>query len=141
MFDELSKYKSKDHFFFSADDILSETCNAPKNGVGVYLVFALKKGRIELVYIGSSGKLLQNGELEIPKEGLYDRIVNGKQFKDKQKRSWKAVLELEKMETLDIYWYETFDKNNYDIPSFVEGLVMQRFFEINGRLPKWNKEY
>ena len=38
MFEELEKYKSKDHFFFSASEELGKVCNAPKNGVGIYIV-------------------------------------------------------------------------------------------------------
>ena len=67
MFDELDKYKSNGHFFFSADDELSTVCNAPKNGVGIYIVYALKGGKIELIYIGSSGKYYK---ADIKKFGL-----------------------------------------------------------------------
>ncbi len=44
MFDELEKYKSNGHFFFDEKDELENVCNAPKNGMGVYVVFALKNG-------------------------------------------------------------------------------------------------
>ncbi|MFS4466187.1 hypothetical protein [Maribacter sp. 2210JD10-5] len=141
MFDELDKYKSNGHFFFSADDELSTVCNAPKNGVGIYIVYALKGGKIELIYIGSSGKILQSGHKKVRIGGMCDRLVNGKQFGDARKRSWKTKLISEKIEALDIYWYETFDKANRDIPNTVEGIIIQRFYEVYGVLPKWNKEY
>jgi len=56
MFDELLKYKQTDHFFFKSTDNLREICNAPTDKSGVYMVYALKNGRIELIYIGRSGK-------------------------------------------------------------------------------------
>lgn len=28
-----------------------------------------------------------------------------------------------------------------DIPVFVEATIIQRFFEIYGQLPRWNKEF
>ena len=141
MFQELEKYKSNGHFFFSENDKLGEVCNAPKDGIGIYLVFALKGGRIELIYIGSSGKMKQTGVEKIRNGGMSDRIINGKQFGDVRKITWRQKLIDEKIEALDVYWYETFDKKNSDIPSYVKGLIIQRFFELYGELPKWNKEF
>jgi hypothetical protein len=30
------------------------------------------------------------------------------------------------------------DKSNSDVPGYVEGLLMQRYFEVHGKLPSWN---
>lgn len=141
MFEQLEKYKSNNNFFFDGRIELANVCNAPKNGVGVYFVYALKSGGIELVYIGSSGKIKQNGKVKIRKGGIFDRIVNGKQFGEPRRKSWKQKLLEEKIDALDIYWFETFDKNHNDIPLFVEGSIIQSYFHINERLPKWNKEF
>ncbi len=141
MFDELSNYDSQWHFFFSVNDELKIVCNAPKNGIGVYIVYALKNGKIELVYIGSSGKVRQNGSMKTRKGGMYDRLVNGKQFDKPRRISWKERMISEKIEALDVYWYETFDEIHSDIPASIEGLIMQRFFDIHNRLPKWNVEF
>jgi hypothetical protein len=141
MFDELDKFKTNDHFFFTKKDELESVCNAPIKGIGVYLVYALKDGRIELIYIGSSGKILQNGKSKVRIGGIADSIVNGKQFGESRNISWKAKVTEENIEALDIYWYETFDKVNRDIPSTIEGILIQRFYEIHGVLPKWNKEF
>jgi hypothetical protein len=141
MFDELDKYKSNGHFFFSRNEELKSVCNGPINGIGVYLVYALKDGKIELIYIGSSGKITQKGQKKVRIGGIADRIVNGKQFGEPRRKSWKAKIIAENIEALDIYWYETFDKNNNDIPSTIEGILIQRFYEIYGVLPKWNKEF
>lgn len=48
MFDELRKYKNNDHFFFRGSDKFEDVCNAPKNKSGVYVVYELKNGRIQL---------------------------------------------------------------------------------------------
>jgi hypothetical protein len=141
MFDELSKYQITDHFFFSSDNQLELVCNAPKNSAGIYTVFALAGGRIELIYIGSSGKLMNNGTIKIRKGGLYDRIVNGKQFDERRKNSWPSRMQTEKIEALDVYWYETFNKQVKDIPAFVESSLIQVHFEQFGKLPRWNIEY
>lgn len=141
MFDELEKYKTNGHFFLSEKDELKSVCNASINGIGVYLVYALKDEKIELVYIGSSGKILQNGKKKIRIGGIADRIINGKQFGEPRRKSWKSEIIAEKIEALNIYWYETFDKKNNDIPSTIEGILIQRFYDIYGILPKWNKEF
>jgi hypothetical protein len=31
------------------------------------------------------------------------------------------------------------DKANNDLPGYVEGLLMQTYFEMNGQLPAWNQ--
>jgi hypothetical protein len=142
MFDELTKYKNNDHFFFTSDKELNDVCNAPKNSSGIYLVYELKNGRIELVYIGSSGKVQNNGTIKQRNGGLYDRIVDGHQFgKIPRKKSWKQKLIDEEIEALDIYWYETINSQTMDIPVFVEATILQRFFEVHGYLPRWNKEF
>ena len=141
MFNILEKYKSKGHFFYEKNDNLREICNAPKSGIGIYLMYALKKGKVELTYIGSTGKITQNGMIKTRKGGIYDRIVNGKQFGEIRSRAWNKQIIIEEIEALDIYWYETFDNENSDIPAMVEGQTIQQFYEIYGKLPNWNKEY
>lgn len=142
MFDELIKYKNNNHFFFTAKDELENVCNAPKNKSGIYLVYELKNGRIELVYIDSSGKIQNDGTIKHRNGRLYDRIVDGHQFgKIPRKKSWKQKLIDEKIEALDIYWYDTMNPEIMDIPVFVEATIIQRFFEIHGHLPRWNKEF
>jgi len=142
MFDELKKYKSNNHFPLLPNGNLEKVCNAPKTGCGVYLVFALKKGKIDLVYIGSSGKIQNNGTLKQRIGGLYDRIVNGYQFgKIPRKISWIQKIKKEGIDGLDIYWYETFNEEIKDIPAFTEAILIQRYFDINLRLPSWNNEF
>ena len=141
MFDELNPYRKNGHFFFAPDQSLGEVCNAPKDGSGVYVINALSRGRIEIVYIGSSGKLATDGSLKQRKGGLYDRIVNGKQFDAPRRNSWPTVMQRDKIDALDIYWYGTFNKSIQHIPGYVEGLLLQKYYEIYGSLPRWNQEY
>ncbi len=137
MFDELKKYKHHDHFFFSSEKELATVCNAPKDKSGVYIVFELKNGSVELVYIGSSGKIQNTGEIDHRNGALYDKIVREHQF---GKRPWKQKLIDEKIDALDVYWYDTTSSENMDIPVSVETAIKQRFFEVHGYLPRWNEE-
>lgn len=141
MFDELNKYKNNNHFFFSADQSLASVCNTPKNICGVYVVFALTRGKVVLVYIGSSGKMQKDGKIRIRKGGLYDRIVNGKQFDGPRRISWPDKMKAENIEALDIYWYDTFNNKTLDIPAYIEAKLLQKHFEVTGFLPEWNEEF
>ena len=141
MFDELSKYKQNDHFFFNPNDNLAEECNAPVNKGGLFIIYALKNGRIELVYIGCSGEVKPDNIALIGKEGLgglKDQIVNGEQFGSPRHRTLKAALMIEKMEAVDIYWYVTHTDKFIDNPKVVTKKLLKIHAEIYGRLPKWN---
>jgi hypothetical protein len=144
MFDELKKYKENKHFFFQPTDSLKEVCNAPSDKSGVYLVYALKNGRIELMYIGRSGKISNDGSMFIRKAGpggLKDSIVNGHQFgKIPRHKSWPARMLKEGIEALDIYWYTTHCNDYNDCPGTVAHQLLTSHFKIFERLPKWNKE-
>jgi len=143
MFDELNKYKQNNHFFFKSVDNLGQVCNAPTDKSGVYIIYALKSGRIELVYIGRSGEVKSDGSLFIRKAGLgglKDRLVNGKQFGAARRNSWKTQMLAEKIEGLDIYWYATHNDHFVDCPKTIENKLLQKHFDIYGRHPKWNNE-
>jgi|JI6StandDraft_1071083.scaffolds.fasta_scaffold525069_2 hypothetical protein len=144
MFDELTKYKTQNHFFYKATDILKEVCNAPNDKGGVYLIYALAKGKVELIYVGRSGKRAKDGKITIRKAGLggiKDRLINGHQFgKVPRHKSWANQMSIEKIDALDIYWYITHDLKNNDCPREVENTLLDKHLKIFGRLPKWNNE-
>ena len=81
------------------------------------------------------------GEFKHRKGGLYDRIVNGKQFDDARKNSWPIIMNVEQIETLDVYWYETYNNLVQDIPAYIEGIIIQKHYEIFGELPRWNSDF
>jgi len=142
MFDELNKYKSG-RFFLNPNDNLMQVCNAPTNKSGVYIVYALAKGKIELIYIGRSGKKGADGNIQTRVAGcggIKDRLVNGKHFNKIARRiSWPQQMKLENIEALDIYWYITYDEKNKDFPEDVERTILQHHISIYERLPRWNK--
>jgi len=143
MFDELNKYKQNDHFFFKPSDNLEKVCNAPTDKSGVYIIYALKDGRVELIYIGRSGEIKSDDLLFIRKAGLgglKDRLVNGKQFGEARRNSWKKKMVDEKIEALDIYWYATHNEKFIDCPRILENKLLQKHLDIYGMLPKWNNE-
>lgn len=138
MFSELSKYKNKGHFFFEKGKNLKELSKDVPDLPGVYYILRLPKGKNELVYIGKSGTILQNGSFK--EQGLNGRL-NNKQEGIKRESFFNEKCINENIDVLGIYWYVTFDKKTQDLPGFVEGTILQRHFEVYGQLPLWNKEY
>ena len=138
MHKELEKYKNSNSFTFTVEDSLEEVCNASE-GSGVFVVNAINGEEKELIMVGSTGTVQNDGTLKTKNGGLYDKIVNGHQFaKTGRKYSWPAQMKLEDIERLEVSWYETFNDKSKAIPTFIEGQVLQNFLDENGRLPRWN---
>jgi hypothetical protein len=138
MFDETRKYKNNGHFFFKKGDRLSEVGKNVPELPGVYYVIRLSKGMVELVYIGKSGTITQSGQF---KDQLLKGRINNKQDGMKWQEFFDKKIIEENIDGLDIYWFVTMDKSNNDLPGYVEGLLIQRFFEVQGILPLWNKDF
>lgn len=139
MYKELTKFKTNNSFSFTADNSLEEVCNATENGSGIFLVYDASNEEKELIMVGSTGTIQNDGTLKSKNGGLYDKIVNGHQFaKTGRKYSWPAQMKLEKRDRLEVFWYETFNAKNQFIPTYVEGLILQKFLDENGKLPQWN---
>ena len=137
MFDELNKYKNQGHFFFSPGNNLNEASAEVPNLPGIYVIYRLARGRVELVYIGKSGTLEQNGDF---KKQLLQSRLNNKQEGISRQQFFELKIKEQNIDALDIYWYVTFDDKHQDLPAYVEGLILQKFFDVHGRLPEWNKE-
>ena len=139
MYKELKKFKTTKSFTFTVEDSLEEVCNAPEAGNGVFLVYAIDGEEKELIMVGSTGTVQNDGTLKSKNGGLYDKIVNGHQFaKTGRKYTWPAQMKKEEISRLEVVWYETFNEKNKVIPTFAEGQALQNFLDENGRLPKWN---
>ncbi|PSL26435.1 hypothetical protein [Chitinophaga ginsengisoli] len=143
MFDILDKYKEQGHFFLTPEQDLQTVCNAPAGKSGVYVIYALKKGRVELIYIGHSGKIEKDGSISNRKEGisgLKDEIIKGQQFgKTPAHIAWKKQMTRENIEALNIYWYVTCDTGYTDCPEVLKRSLLRQHQDIFGVFPKWNK--
>jgi hypothetical protein len=143
MFDELEKYKIKGNFFFQATDSLEEVCTAPEDKYGVYLVYALHKGKVELVYIGKTGVMLTTKEAEESKikDGLKENLVEGLHFDEtKRKNCWPVQMLIEDIEVLHIHWYVTFNGKYKDRPKAIKMKLLKIYKNIFGVFPRWNNQ-
>lgn len=139
MYKEVSKFKNSGSFQFSSNDDLEVVCNAPNDASGVFLVYAIQEDNNELIMVASTGTVQNDGTLKVKNGGLYDKIVNGHQFaKTARKYSWKTQLPLEKIEAVEVFWYETYNSKTKVIPTFVEAQILQLFLKEKGKLPRWN---
>ena len=139
MYKELKSIKNKNQFQFDLNDNLEEVCNAPDAASGIFLVYAISNEDKELIMVGSTGTVQNDGTLKSKNGGLYDKIVNGHQFaKTGRKYSWPAQMKKESIDKLEVYWYETFNDKNKIIPTFIEGQILQNFLTEFNKLPKWN---
>ncbi|MCG3167242.1 MAG: hypothetical protein POELPBGB_03029 [Bacteroidia bacterium] len=140
MFSELNKYK-QDGFLFKPENKLSKVCNAPDCESGVYLIYAVNGKKNQLVYIGKSGRMEQNGIMQSRKDGIKGRLINGhhKDTKTERYKIWNKVLVDDEIDYLKVEWYITFDGKHKDIPAYIESKLLQIYFNDNGCLPLWNK--
>lgn len=139
MYKELTKYKNKNHFEFQIEDELADVCNAPQEGNGIYLVYEVIGEAKELLFVGSTGTVQNNGEIKARVGGIYDRLVNGQQFgKLSRRKAWPIQMKNENIEKLEIHWMETFNAKTKHIPTYVEALILQKFLDEHAKLPRWN---
>lgn len=138
MYKELKKIKTTNSFSFTINDSLEEVCNAPETS-GIFLVYEVKNEEKELIMVGSTGTIQNDGTLKSKNGGLYDKIVNGHQFaKTGRKYSWPAQMKLEEINRLEVFWYESYNDKIKLIPTTLEGQILQNFLDENGKLPRWN---
>ena len=136
MFSETKKYKNCGHFFFKMGDKLAEVSRDVPQLPGIYYIIRLSKGNVDLVYIGKSGTINQSGAF---KDQLLKDRINNKSDGMKRQQFFEQKMAKESIDGLDIYWYVTMDKKNNDLPGYAEGLLIQRYFDVHGTLPPWNK--
>ncbi len=137
MFDELEKYKNKGHFFFMKESDLKEVSKDVPDLPGVFYVFRLAGGRIDLVYIDYPGGRANDNPAD--KQSLRERI-NGKHGSMTRQEFFERKMAEEQIEGLDIYWVVTHDGKHKDAPSKIARKLIQRHLDIYGELPVWNNE-
>lgn len=133
--ERFNEFKSRDYFKKKIDSSLNTT-------KGVYLFQTKKDG---IVYIGSSGKVID--EETKSNQGIRSRILNGSSpyklegefLKYKVSKSNKYSKKKYILKDLEIYYYEIGD-GFFSIPSVLEHLMIQVFFNKTGRIPKINRK-
>lgn len=136
MFDILKKFNDNGSFIYKSTHRLNEKCNAPTDKIGIYLVY----DKDELIYIGRSGKINDDGSIFTRQGGIKNRLVAGKQFGEPRRNSWANQMNIEGIDELKIYWYVTYDSNNKSCPEKIERELLISYKKLHNRRPKWNKQ-
>lgn len=131
MFEILERYPHHGKFEFDKFDNLAEKCNAPKNKSGVYIVFNEKN---TLIYIGRSGHKQSDGTIKHRQDGIYGRLVDGKQFGKARRNSWPIKMKDCGYQRFLVFWYDTGNDN----PKAVESILLHEVIKEFGCLPPWN---
>lgn len=136
MFAILKKYSNANKFEFGQNERLSEVCNAPTDRSGVYLVFdSSDKSKMQLLYIGRSGEM-KDGVIKHRKDGLYGRLVKGKQFDEPRRQSWPKKMKEEGIFCLSVVWVDT----ENDDPEEIEDRLLSEAITTFGGIPIWNSK-
>ena len=140
MFDTVEKYRSKGHFFFTPTDSLGEVCNVPERRNGVYLIYQLKDGHVDLVYIGASATRSHRFEKD-DMLGLRETVINGIGQQDgSRNQEWAVRMLSEGIDALDIYWYVTYSGSLKNHPEGVQSMVLFQYSQLYGEFPAWNEK-
>lgn len=134
----LSKYKVNGSFDFKAGDRLASHCKSIPNEPGVYLIYILKKSIRELVYVGASGKMNQDGTFK--KQKLKMRLQNMQNSKLRREKHFIDEIKRLKLDSICVEWYVTYFDNLKDLPLNIEGTILQSFVDEFKVLPKWNNQ-
>jgi len=137
-FDFLNKYETKGEFIFRLGDRLSVFCKSVPHAAGVYILKAVKDKDERLVYIGASGSIRQDGTFV--RQMMKKRLQN-MHGKIRRQTHFETEITLNKLDGIRVNWYVTFENQIQDLPMFVEGTLLQNYFDIYKKLPEWNKKY
>ena len=110
-----------------------------RNGVprmpSVYLIYAVRNRRAELLLIGMSGTLRTDGSFK--KQMLAERLRR-KQGRKPRAEFYREEMQKRNLEALEFKWWVTFDDKTRVIPRKAEADLLQAYFDDHGRLPPWN---
>ena len=137
-FDDLKKYKNCGYFQFRIGDSPYHQSKDVPDLLGIYTFEKKTNESSEVVYIGKSGTLNQNGSF---KNQFLKKRLNNKLIGIKRQQFFDQKLEDELFDTLIIHWFVTFDDNQQDLPSYIEAKLIQEYFEKYKCLPSWNNNF
>ena len=145
MFEILKKYKTHGFYDFTLQDSYRECCNAPVDQSGIYLIYKMVYDCEILIYIGSSGQREKKNTLKTRKGGMKDRLTNGyhpNKFGEtkriKRSIAFPKCMQNANIDKIRIYWWVTYDNENFDFPTDVETILRNDYLLRNRCLPEWH---
>lgn len=105
---------------------------------GVYLIYGIQNNFEQLIYIGKSGTLKNDGKFK--NQALRKRLTM-KQDDMRRKDFFRKIMKENNYDKLKFLWFITYDDIQKILPGFAEGKLFQGYFEDFSCLPKFNKSY
>lgn len=134
----LEKYHLTGTFTFKVGERLVSKCDNIPNEPGVYLIYAVKKNKKELVYIGASGKMNQDGSFKVQK--LKKRIQNMQNSSTRRQTYFENKIKELSLDWIEVKWFVTYLNEHSDLPLNIEGTLLQMHFDKFKVLPLWNNQ-
>lgn len=130
------EYIEKGYCSFKLGDSLRKQTKDIPAGYGVYIFHKnVKDG--DILYIGKSGTILQNGCYKA--QDLRLRLNNKQDGMRREDFLLKKLNENNEIQKIFIEWY-ILDEQKY-LPGFIEALLLQDYYTHNSCLPIWNNEF
>lgn len=117
-------------------DLLRVASKGVPDAPGVYAVYAVKDDQREVVYIGKAGTLRPDGEWK--KQGLHGRL-NAIQDDVPRQEFFQDKISKEELDALSFRWLVTYGKGSQILPAKAEADLLQKYFELHRKLPRWNR--
>ena len=134
----LNKYEYSGSFIFDGTVKLRKLMSSQNvpNELGVYLIYSIKNGLEELIYIGKAGSIKTDGSRS--EQGLFRRLQNKQDGLDRNQYFSDYIVQ-NKCE-IRVFWFVTHSECLHkDLPAFVESCLLQEYYSKYGCLPKLNK--
>jgi len=138
----IEEYKKSNQFGIfelKKDEIINDIIrkNEVPNSYGIYIIYSIKNLSKNIIYIGKSGTMINDGTFK--KQGIAQRLTKI-QNKLPRKIYFQNVIKEYEFEKLEFLWITTFDKMYKEIPSSSEAKMIQAYFSEFKKLPLLNKE-
>lgn len=126
-------------FTLKRDEDLSKQSSSVPHEHGVYIIFKNSISFGNILYIGNSGRLYNNGTFA--KQTLYGRINNKQDKKNYRQSFFHNHIDEEAIHKLIFQWFQTIDNSNKYLPVYIEASLIQEYYLRYKILPLWNKHF
>ena len=130
------EYITKGYCSFRLGDSLRKQTKDIPTGYAVY-IFRKNTETGDILYIGKSGTILQNGSFET--QDLRKRLNNKQDGMPRQKFLSKKITGDTEIKQIFIEWY-IIDERKY-LPSLIEAQLLQDYYMQHSCLPIWNNKF
>lgn len=139
MVDDLrERFPQNGSFTLIRGEKLSTASRGTPDEAGVYLIYSLKAGERELIYIGKAGTLRQDGTMK--DQRLRGRI-NAAHGNISRARFFAEQITHLGLEALEFHWFVTYGDAVKIPPAKAEADLIQTYFDEYKRLPLWNESF